>query len=403
MTVTYDDLKTQMLLHPPDPNEKLPVANRPETIWGATMTFLILTWLAVILRFWVRLRVMREPGWDDALVLVAILLNTAVTVCVLVSLQYGFGQHFLYNSASQRIGYIKMFYFENAFYITNTAVIKLSLLTQYLRIFKAGTMHWICKALIVIIGAWGFTYGFMAWFPCFPPQAYYNGAKYPNATCYGYGFVNAKDFIGLFESHTALNMAFDVTVFVTPVILFTKPNLRLKNILAMLGIFVFGAVVIFTSIWRLYSIVNNRAATYPYLDFTWWTPISTILSCVEIDLAIMCASMPIFWPVLQESIAAIFVTHEVQVTEQRRYSFADRGLAYELEHRDAMRRHSSVKTQSTSRESLVIAREVSGKNAHQHYRDPYLAAQVDPFGDTAQEQPVMRTDVVAKKKDKWVL
>lgn len=59
-----------------------------------------------------------------------------------------------------------MFYFENAIYITNTAVIKLSLLTQYMRIFKGGMMRWICKSLIIIIGLWGFTYGFMAWFPC---------------------------------------------------------------------------------------------------------------------------------------------------------------------------------------------------------------------------------------------
>lgn len=59
-----------------------------------------------------------------------------------------------------------MFYFENALYITNTAVIKLSLLLQYLRIFKAGTMRWVCVSLFVLISLWGLTYSFMAWFPC---------------------------------------------------------------------------------------------------------------------------------------------------------------------------------------------------------------------------------------------
>ncbi|KAL1612343.1 hypothetical protein SLS60_000569 [Paraconiothyrium brasiliense] len=236
----------------------------------------------------------------------------------------------------------------------------------------------------------------------FPPQAFYDKIAYPNAKCYGFGFVNDQDFIGLFESHTALNMAFDFTVFITPMILFTKPNLKMKNLFAMSGIFILGAVVVFTSVWRLYSIVDNRAATSPYIDFTWWTPISIILSALEIDLAIMCASMPIFWPVIEESFAAIFVTREVQITEQRRYSFADRGLAYELEHSDTMHRQASVKTQSTSRESLVITRLESGKNVEEHYKDPYLAAQVDPFREIAQEVAV-KTDVEAKKKDKWVL
>ncbi|KAJ4357757.1 uncharacterized protein N0V89_002333 [Didymosphaeria variabile] len=402
MGVTFEELIGQMLMNAPDPKEKLPVANRPETIWCTTMPFLILTWLAVGLRCWVRFRVMREPGWDDALVLLAALLNTAATIFVLLCIKYGLGRHFLYIGIPEMQSFIKMFYFANAIYITNTAVIKISLLTQYLRIFKAGMMHWICKCLIVIIGAWGFTYGFMAWFPCFPPQAFYEKNAYPNAKCYGFGFVNDQDFIGLFESHTALNMAFDVTVFVTPMILFTKPNLKMKNLFAMAGIFILGAVVVFTSVWRLYSIVDNRAATSPYIDFTWWTPISIILSCLEIDLAIMCASMPIFWPVIEESFAAIFVTREVQITEQRRYSFADRGLAYELEHSDTMRRQASVKTQSTSRESLVITRLESGKNVEEHYKDPYLAAQVDPFRNIAQEVAV-KTDVEAKKKDKWVL
>lgn len=79
-------------------------------------------------------------------------------------------------------------------------------------------------------------------FSGFPPQAFYDKVHYPNATCYGYGFVNVKDFISLFESHTALNMAFDLTVFITPMVLFTKPNLKTKNLLAMSGIFILGAV-----------------------------------------------------------------------------------------------------------------------------------------------------------------
>lgn len=119
--------------------------------------------------------------------------------------------------------------------------------------------------------------------------------------------------------------------------------------------------------------------------------------------------MPIFWPVIEESFTAIFVTREVQITEQRRYSHGDRGLTYELEHTDAMQRQASIKTQSTSRESLVIARQISGKTEghvgiEEHYKDPYLAAQVDPFGDVGQEEGAgVQTNVKAGPKDKWVL
>lgn len=54
----------------------------------------------------------------------------------------------------------------NAMYSSETAIIKMSLLVQYLRVFKAGSMRWICLSLLGIITAWGITYGFMTWVPC---------------------------------------------------------------------------------------------------------------------------------------------------------------------------------------------------------------------------------------------
>lgn len=74
--------------------------------------------------------------------------------------------------------------------------------------------------------------------------AYWNRTSYPNATCYGFGFDFSKpgDFIGLFTSHTALNMVFDVTIFLTPMVLFTTPKLKRKNIISLAGIFVIGSM-----------------------------------------------------------------------------------------------------------------------------------------------------------------
>lgn len=43
-----------------------------------------------------------------------------------------------------------------------------------------------------------------------------------------------------------------------------------------------------------------------------------IISCLEVDFAIICASMPIFWPTVVTNWNAIFVTKEVHVTHQDR-------------------------------------------------------------------------------------
>lgn len=134
------------------------------------------------------------------------------------------------------------FYAENALYCTETAVIKISLLLQYLRIFKAGTMRWVCICLLGIITMWGIAFSVMAWVPCMPVRAFWDRFAYPDAKCWGFGFAELESFTAVFVSHTALNMLFDFIVFVVPMVLFTKPNLRTKNVVAMSVIFVIGGV-----------------------------------------------------------------------------------------------------------------------------------------------------------------
>lgn len=82
--------------------------------------------------------------------------------------------------------------------------------------------------------------------------------------------------------------------------------------------------------------------------------------------------MPIFWPVIEKSLSAIFVTQEVTVVAE------DRGLAYELERRGDLHRQASVKSDSAnSRESLT--RKATTEGLNDHYNDHYVLAHVDPL------------------------
>jgi hypothetical protein len=65
---------------------------------------------------------------------------------------------------------------------------------------------------------------------------------------------------------------------------------------------------------------NNTVTQY---DFTWWLPEVLIFSCLEVDFAIMCASVPIFWPTVMAAWTEIFVTQEVTVIHDRRSRFLE--------------------------------------------------------------------------------
>jgi hypothetical protein len=144
------------------------------------------------------------------------------------------------------------------------------------------------------------------------------------------------------------------------------------------------------SVWRLYSIVEHSAGLSPYPDFTWWTPISIILSCLEIDLAIICASMPIFWPVIQKSLSAIFVSHEIEVVETR---IEDHGLAYELEHTKTRGQHSLRSSSGTSTHELT-------NDLEDGYKESYSVG-IDPLGVEAQSGQGLHTEVRGQGKRKW--
>lgn len=65
------------------------------------------------------------------------------------------------------------YYVTTAAYTTTTVLIKLSLLLQYLRLFRTGYRRIVVIVMIVIVSLWGSVFSFMAWFPCFPVKGFW--------------------------------------------------------------------------------------------------------------------------------------------------------------------------------------------------------------------------------------
>lgn len=65
---------------------------------------------------------------------------------------------------------------------------------------------------------------------------------------------------------------------------------------------------------RLIAMSINRAGTVPVLDMTYHTPIVYIFAILEVNFAIITASIPIFWPVIATlATNKIFVVNEVEI------------------------------------------------------------------------------------------
>ncbi|KAI2615322.1 hypothetical protein GGR54DRAFT_296453 [Hypoxylon sp. NC1633] len=379
-------------------DEPEPVSNRPETIWGVVITGMVLSWMCVCFRLYVRFRLVRALGWDDLCVGLYLLMVTTGSVAVCCSVPYGLGRHFLTLHPWEMKGFLQSFWVGNAAYVTSTALIKEALLFQYLRIFDRGVfVRRLLIFLIVFTALWGSAYSFLAWVPCLPVADFWNEAEAREGICYAYGSEFAIPFVATFESHAAINMTLDILVLSIPIPLFFKEGTTIGTRMRLVGLLTMGIFVLVFAVWRLVTIIEHQVATWPTRDPTWYGPISIILAVLEVDAASICASVPIFWPVLRDmDWGKIFVTQEVNITRETRYMDDDE---------DRLTRNATHSRTGSEADLGVIHSTKESRNREMYYRDSYILSQVDPLRTSVDRVHVSgpRSETTTRNgSNKWV-
>lgn len=129
------------------------------------------------------------------------------------------------------------------------------------------------------------------------------------------------------------------------------------------------------SLWRLATVLQHRSTTYPTFDPTWYSPVSLIQACLEVDAASICASITVFWPVVHAKFNGIFVTNEVIITRSHRghsiLGGEDFGEDVELHRSESSFTHSADKSETTvteisSKKSNVVTYDLSGRLSPQN-------------------------------------
>lgn len=184
-------------------------------------------------------------------------------------IKYGLGQHLVYIVNTMQ-DMMKHLYITNAAYHTTTALIKISLLLQYLRLFRQGTLRYITMVLLATVVGWGLAYSFLAWFPCIPVSGFWN--RTANTKCYGFGYRTMDEAKLTLLTFAGTNMFFDIVIFLIPLSEFFRPGLRRKQLLAMAGLFTMGSVVVLMAVLRLWSTFKHSENALKSFDFTWWYP-----------------------------------------------------------------------------------------------------------------------------------
>ncbi|KAJ4982737.1 hypothetical protein SVAN01_11764 [Stagonosporopsis vannaccii] len=337
-------------------NAHLPLVNQPHTILGTTITFLSLAVLAASLRLWSRFRD-RLWGWDDAFVFLSVLASLAGDSIVCLMPYDGLGLHFYTLSDRDKEAYFKVsqpispaiidtvtdtgqhIWSSNSAYCVSTTFIKLAILFQYMRLFAETTtcpnspQYRLARkciwSVIAFSAAWGLCFFLLALFPCQPIAK--NWSPSLEGKCIGWGTKEPDKFFPMWAAHASTNMVIDIVVLLLPLPFLRVLRITGKSRIGLITLFSMGGVVAAVSIGRVISLCINRAGTVPIPDMSYHTPVVYIFSVLEVNIAILCASIPIFWPMIS-SLAGnkILVVNEivVHVEEYPKSSFdGDPGIS----------------------------------------------------------------------------
>ncbi|KAL9583682.1 MAG: hypothetical protein Q9212_002569 [Teloschistes hypoglaucus] len=286
-----------------------PKANfiNPETRGPAltvvNIVFIILVVLVVALRFYTRIRITRSFGLDDWVIGASLVPTFALTVVVLVAdNHYGWNRHSWDLHAHNGPHGYKLCLAAQVLFFWAATLNKISLLCFYKRLTTGGIYKLWYKWCIV--GGIAFqvlmliAFFIVAVNACKPLSAFWT----PLAT-YPYECIDEGNYM---LSFGILTIFLDFAILLLPIPLVMGLQLSRKQRIAVCTLFGLGFIVCIAGIVQVYYIDVALRKSY---DETWDGWPLWVASAVEVDLGILCVSIPAIRPFL-----AIYVPRLLEST-----------------------------------------------------------------------------------------
>ncbi|KAF3765113.1 hypothetical protein M406DRAFT_340580 [Cryphonectria parasitica EP155] len=257
----------------------------PEQV-STTAVLLALATVFTVLRFWARYQVVAKYGLDDSLLVAGLIGVFVVGGLNFGMVNYGMGRHADTLSLDQLEEVLKRLLAFECVYVTTVALVKLSILSMYLRIFPSRDFKIGAYTIGSIVIAWCIAIVLVSIFQCDPIEK----AWIPwmtTGTC-----INLRaSFIG----NGVPNILTDVAILAMPVKQVWHLHATMAQKISLLCTFGLGSFVLVASIYRFSTLMSfNEEDT----TFTLATPCTWCV--VESACGVICANLPTLRPLAKK-------------------------------------------------------------------------------------------------------
>ncbi|KAJ3531754.1 hypothetical protein NM208_g8739 [Fusarium decemcellulare] len=259
-----------------------PVRDKTSTFVNVTIVLGVISGISILLRIGSKILITNSDfGLDDLFIILTLTIGIPSTAMnIHGTAGHGEGRDIWTLEFDQITRFGFFFWLLEVFYFAQVSLLKMSLLFFYLRIFP-GPAQKLLWGTVIFNAIYGVAFIFLAIFQCSPISFFWTGWDGEHeGTCAN---VNA---IGW--ANASVSIALDVWMLAIPMWYLRNLKLHWKKKIGVAAMFIVGTFVTIVSIIRLQFLVDLGSSHNPTYD---QTEVS-IWSTVEINVGIICASMP---------------------------------------------------------------------------------------------------------------
>ncbi|KAJ6188251.1 hypothetical protein N7519_003159 [Penicillium mononematosum] len=269
----------------------MPIVGRSLAIFMVSIVMMSISIVTVALRSFVRLNILRAFGWDDALMVAALILFIFLDICCIIGAMFGIGHTYTdFTSMETYKRALLMWWLGQIIYIWASAVAKISIAVALLRLAVKRSHRVILWSIIAVVIAIGFMLGLLLLFACNPISHFWEQVDPTSTgTCLSMYTILAVTYF-----YSSVTILCDVSLGLLPILLVWKLQMNRRTKVAVGGILGLGAIASVAVICRIPFL-----RFYADSDFLYSTYLIAICSVIETGLGITAGSLTTLRPLFR--------------------------------------------------------------------------------------------------------
>ncbi|KAJ4992001.1 hypothetical protein SVAN01_02596 [Stagonosporopsis vannaccii] len=264
---------------------------RGRQAFDVSVAFTVIAFVSVVLRLYTRWFIIRTPGIEDHLIIVATVCSILLTTCIGYQAKWGMGKHAATLSLDDNVKVSKAFWASLIVYYLSLGLTKSSILLQYHRVFPTPKFRLSCWCVFAVVVCYTVWTVFGSIFACVPVRAFWTKES-----------AHCIDQFAMWFTNAAINIVTDFVIILLPMPVIRRLQLGKRQKSALIGIFAVGGFVCIVSILRLQSLVaisNSKDQSYD-------NPAAATWSSVETNVGIICSCLPLLRPLMTRWLPGVF-------------------------------------------------------------------------------------------------